>query len=258
MHRFASRLVVLLALVGLAATTSAAEEIVSPTPVGLFPSCSAQPAAITLSVLDPLRPGQKSDFLIVGADPGETVRYAATAAGTGRGPCPPPLGGLCVDLLPPIRSLGSATADGLGNAVLQFAVPPEAPPISVSAQAVIQRGPGGVDSVKSNALTVPIVDFNEIAVLAPVVLAPGDLPSIVEDRVCRYLIGTATGAGCPFSADDTVCVECDQDRTKCPASISYKLYDVQCQQVLCEGRWSRVASACGACDVGEKSGYKFK
>jgi len=251
MHRFASHLVVLLALVGPAATASAAEEIA--TPVGVFPACPAQPADITLSVLDPLRPGQKTDFQVVGADPGETVRYAGTTAGTGRGPCPPPLGGLCVDLLPPIRSLGSAIADELGTAVLQFAVPPEAPPIPVSAQAVIQRGPGGADSVKSNALTVPIVDYNEIAVLTP-----PDSPLIPAQRVCRYLIGSASGAGCPFSDVDTVCVECDQDRDKCPASIAYKLYDAQCVNVICEGRWTRVDSACGACEVGEKSGYKFK
>jgi len=60
------------------------------------------------------------------------------------------LGGLCVDLLSPVNLVGSATADASGYASLVKNIPSSAPKITIWVQAVMQRGTGGVDSVKSN------------------------------------------------------------------------------------------------------------
>ena len=62
------------------------------------------------------------------------------------------MGGECLDLLPPIIQLGSAFADGSGTASLEIVVPGGAPLVETGSQAVILRGPGGVDTVKSNAV----------------------------------------------------------------------------------------------------------
>lgn len=95
--------------------------------------------------------GEVAELTVTGAAPGETVRFIASGRGTGMGPCPPALGGLCVDLQPPVKPIGVAVADELGRAVLELAVPAVSG-VTLYAQAVIQRGPGGVDSVKSGVV----------------------------------------------------------------------------------------------------------
>ena len=106
----------------------------------------------------PLHRGQEAQFSVTGAEPGEKVHFLYSTAGTGEGPCPPQLGGLCLDLLKPVTLLGSAITDGAGVANLRRTVPSDTPLIDVSTQAVIRRGPGGADSVKTNTITAPILE----------------------------------------------------------------------------------------------------
>lgn len=96
--------------------------------------------------------GESSTWTVTGAQPGEEVRFVLGAGGLGAGPCPGAMGGECLDLLPPIIQLGSAFADGSGTASLEIVVPGGAPLVETGSQAVILRGPGGVDTVKSNAV----------------------------------------------------------------------------------------------------------
>ena len=96
-------------------------------------------------------------FTVENAEPGEIVTYLYSLTGSGTGPCVPQLGGLCLDILQPITITGTAVADATGIAELVVTVPPNAPPITVSSQAVIQRGAGGVDSVKSNTTEADIL-----------------------------------------------------------------------------------------------------
>ena len=103
--------------------------------------------------LPPLIRGANSNLSVTGAIPGETVIFLWSRQGTGPGPCPGSLGGLCLDLLPPVNNAGSAVADAAGNANLSVSVPASAPLVQIWAQAVAQRGVGGVDSVKSNVDT---------------------------------------------------------------------------------------------------------
>jgi hypothetical protein len=106
--------------------------------------------ALSLGQSD-LHQGQPATWTVTGAVPGETVHFALSLAGVGPGPCRPQLGGLCLDLLPPVRFLGSAVADGAGVAQLTVTVPDSAPEGSfVHAQAAAPRGPDGSESVKSN------------------------------------------------------------------------------------------------------------
>jgi len=100
--------------------------------------------------------GMPSDLIARGAFSGETVHFLYSLQGTGSGPCPPQLGGLCLDILSPVRVAGSAVADATGKAVLRVTVPATAPLVDVHLQAVAQRGAGGAASVKSNTVTTPI------------------------------------------------------------------------------------------------------
>ncbi|MEQ8763625.1 MAG: PQQ-dependent sugar dehydrogenase [Planctomycetota bacterium] len=99
----------------------------------------------------PLIRGQNTILTVTLAQPGENVTFLATGSGTGNGPCF--FGMFCLDLLPPVVVLGTITADGSGTATFTVPVPANAPLISISSQAIAIRGPAGVDSVKSNAVT---------------------------------------------------------------------------------------------------------
>ncbi len=100
--------------------------------------------------------GLPSDLTVQAAIAGETVHYLYSLQGTGSGPCPGQLGGLCLDILKPIHVAGSADADANGKAVLRVSVPATAPLIDVHLQAVAIRGSGGAFSAKSNTVTTPI------------------------------------------------------------------------------------------------------
>lgn len=106
--------------------------------------------------VEPLHRGQPADLTVTGANPAERVYFIYSTAGTGSGPCPPALGGLCLDLRLPVMQLGSAVADGGGTAVITIEIPAQAPLITVHTQAAIRRGAGGADSVKTDAISTPI------------------------------------------------------------------------------------------------------
>lgn len=102
---------------------------------------------------DPLLRGSDVDFVAVNLDPGDRAFFLYSFSGPGTGQRIPQLGGLPLDLLPPVRIFGDAVADSSGRATLTFFIPSGAPLISMATQAVVQRGHGGVDSVKSNAVS---------------------------------------------------------------------------------------------------------
>ncbi|TAH39482.1 MAG: VCBS repeat-containing protein [Planctomycetota bacterium] len=105
-----------------------------------------------------LRRGQPAVFTVSHALPGETVYFLYSRNDTGAGPCPPQLGGLCLNLLRPITGLGSAQTDAGGTAALVLTVPAGAPAgQDVHTQAVARRGPGGAGSVKSNTVSTSIL-----------------------------------------------------------------------------------------------------
>ena len=108
---------------------------------------------ISLALLGDLVRGSSVDLEVTGALAGEAVWFLSSLAGTGSGPCVSQLGGLCLDLLAPIRTLGAATAGAGGVATHSGTVPPNAPLVDVHLQAVIRRGLGGQESVKSGAVT---------------------------------------------------------------------------------------------------------
>lgn len=101
----------------------------------------------------PLRRGQRTEFHAYAALPGETVYFLYSTAGLGSGPCPPQLGGLCLDIRNAVQTLGTARADSRGHANLNARIPANAPLIEVHTQAVVRRGSNGIDSVKSNTLS---------------------------------------------------------------------------------------------------------
>jgi hypothetical protein len=90
------------------------------------------------------------EFRVTGALPSENVTFGYSLQGIGEGPCFPALGGLCIDLLPRVTAGGSAVADETGTAVLSVPLPPGLPTVEVHTQAVIRRGAGGEESVKTN------------------------------------------------------------------------------------------------------------
>ncbi|MFW5652603.1 MAG: hypothetical protein ACOC0P_01040, partial [Planctomycetota bacterium] len=103
------------------------------------------------------RRGSDVVFDIYAAASGEQVFVLASSAGLGNGARVPQLGGLQIDLLNPVRELGSATADSTGESIFTARVPTTAPLDLAHVQAVIRRGTGGADSVKSNTVTGEIV-----------------------------------------------------------------------------------------------------
>jgi len=119
------------------------------------------PVAIGQSALltqEPMKRGQSSRFRVRGAMPDETVSFLYSKGGEGEGPCSPRHGGLCVDLIEP-WVFGEATADASGTATLDRTTPTDALPGEImTVQAMIQRGRGGADSVKTNAITAIIME----------------------------------------------------------------------------------------------------
>ncbi len=100
-------------------------------------------------LLDPLVRGQSTSAKVCNTTPSETVFLAYSVVGPGPGPCPPALGGLCLDILAP-RLLSSQAANSLGSANFNAVIPSSTPLIPIYVQAAIARGPGGSQSVKSN------------------------------------------------------------------------------------------------------------
>lgn len=87
--------------------------------------------------------------------PGETVHFAASMNGTGGGPCLP--AGPCTDLAAPIEVIGKADANADGWVSITVPVPAGAVDgTRVALQAGVLRGPGGVDSVVTNAVSTMV------------------------------------------------------------------------------------------------------
>lgn len=105
----------------------------------------------------PLQRGQTATLRAENALFNEQVYFLFSLRGTGSGSCPPALGGLCLDLLPPVTRLGDRLADAGGTAILHLTVPANAPLRTIHLQAVIRRGSGGADSIKSNVVSGPIL-----------------------------------------------------------------------------------------------------
>lgn len=101
---------------------------------------------------DDLLLGQPAALTVTGAAPGEEVWFLGSLNGIGPGACFPALGGLCLDLADPVIIIGSASADAQGTAALGIFIPSWLPLLDVATQAVILRGPGGTDAVKSNPI----------------------------------------------------------------------------------------------------------
>ncbi len=102
-------------------------------------------------IVDPLQRGVGGQAVTCNGVSGETVHFLYSFAGSGTGPCPPVLGGnLCLDILNPIVNAGFATTAADGSTTYPFLVPHSAPLAPIYLQAVIQRGSGNSESVKSN------------------------------------------------------------------------------------------------------------
>ncbi|TAH39572.1 MAG: CRTAC1 family protein [Planctomycetota bacterium] len=104
-----------------------------------------------------LHRGAPAGAALSGARPGERVAFVYSLAGAGPGPSRPGLGGLSMDLQQPTEVLGFTRADAAGVARIRFQVPAGAPLKPVAAQAFVLRGVHGADSVKSNAVTRPVL-----------------------------------------------------------------------------------------------------
>jgi len=139
-----------------------AAELVLDVPVNLdtkvMTDMGGHRAGFAVSPLGGFMPGHTTTVMVTGAASGETVYLGYSITGIGPGPCPGVFGGLCLDLDSPLVH-GNEAADGDGTALFDFAVPAFAPAgAEISLQAVIARGAGGVDSVKTTARTFTLVN----------------------------------------------------------------------------------------------------
>jgi hypothetical protein len=104
------------------------------------------PGGLTLTVPD-LVATQQATFEVQGAYPLDQVRILATSAGLGAGPCPPALGGLCLDVLRPFRQIGSAWTGNGGAGSFVWDVP-DLPLLDLCFQpVVIASGTGSYNAV---------------------------------------------------------------------------------------------------------------
>jgi phosphatidylethanolamine-binding protein (PEBP) family uncharacterized protein len=126
-------------------------------PVEDLPTDASAPPSQSLDLyVSPVVPGQTVTMSVEGLNPGETVRILKGIDTTfSAGGCPVFLGGLCVDLVPPIDVLATLTANGNGVASLSATVPAGVPVATLAGlQAVARRGAGGADSTKSPPVLV--------------------------------------------------------------------------------------------------------
>ncbi len=99
-------------------------------PLLVLLGCSARPSdtpmmpppgALDIYTLGLLPPGAVAEIVVENAVPGVPVRLVGGLGGLGSGPCPAVLGGLCVDIRGPVRSLNTLNANSRG--VVRFYVP---------------------------------------------------------------------------------------------------------------------------------------
>ncbi len=102
--------------------------------------------------------GQEAEFSVTGAQPGDRVNFlfGIGRAGFSRGYRL--IGGITLNLVEPFSQFGAAVADQEGRAAVRMLIPVNAPLRSITTQAVIRRGPGGADSVKTPFRTARITE----------------------------------------------------------------------------------------------------
>jgi predicted esterase len=94
-------------------------------------------------------------FDLLNAVPGERVSIARGQQGAG--PCPPALGGECLDLVNPVvMTRITVASDGTGTATLGVPDLPQLNGATACFQAVVVRGVGGVDTELSTVRCVPV------------------------------------------------------------------------------------------------------
>lgn len=103
------------------------------------------------------RPGSTAEIIATGLTPSAPVQFGRsfTGSSTGGGPCPPQLGGLCLDLLPSVKILLNTTADANGTAYYQAPVPDFRTETQVWLQAV---APDGANSRTSTVIAATVDD----------------------------------------------------------------------------------------------------
>jgi hypothetical protein len=111
----------------------------------------APPAPVELTLAAPsfARPGSRFTLTSGRAQPGDQVMLLR-GTGVGQGPCLPELGGQCIDLLGPLVIEDTEVANTWGVVTFHANLPQNlVPDTEVYWQAVVQRGPGFIDSVTS-------------------------------------------------------------------------------------------------------------
>ncbi|MCP4092869.1 MAG: DUF1566 domain-containing protein [Planctomycetes bacterium] len=106
-----------------------------------------------------LQRGQTATLTANGAASGETVHFVYGLTSLGNGPLVAQLNGLQLDILAPTLLTQTAVADLNGQAILQTLapnLPPSVPPLDVHLQAIVRRGIGGSESMKSHTVSTTL------------------------------------------------------------------------------------------------------
>lgn len=147
------------------------------------------PRAPLVLTVDQAIPGDVSTVIVTGAGPGEIVDIARSTGGLGYGPCLGTLGGLCLDIVPPVALHASVTADGAGVATLVQAVPETVPiGLDVWLQPIVRRGATGFSWIKGAVVPITTAD----APLVVSAMVEGDLV-ITEVMVDPMAVGDGLG-----------------------------------------------------------------
>jgi len=120
-----------------------------------------------------LVPGAVVEVTVTGLGAGETA-HLLRGNGVAGGPCPGIIGGHCLSITNP-QVQATLTANGVGEASYSLNVPSTAPiGLTLGWQAVAVRGPGGVDSVLSDAVEVEVATLaGPCPVYADPTVSPG-------------------------------------------------------------------------------------
>ena len=102
--------------------------------------------------------GQFAQLEVTNAQPGATVAWLLSLAGTGAGPCYPSIA-TCLGLLDPVAVVATDLADTSGCATLSPYIPPTVPLLTLHFQAAAISFAGGVSVQMSNAVSLTIDDL---------------------------------------------------------------------------------------------------
>jgi hypothetical protein len=131
--------------------------------------------------------GTEVTYTVTGAEPGAPFRLLFSADGEGEGSCPPPLDGLCLDILEPTSTLGSGVADDLGT--VEFVVPlPDlcaAGRVATLQAGTIRPGPALTNVVSQSIEGIPVGVADAYTIDEDVVLdVPVEFGVLRNDRDC--------------------------------------------------------------------------